>query len=187
MEKTTSAIMEAFEQLLDEKPFTKITVRDIVERCQINRNTFYYHYHDIPSLFQEMMERKADQLIAIHYVPNSPINCLQPILQYGLAHKRAALHVYRYVPREALMPYIDRIARYAVDKYFEGKCRGLSVSEADVASLAHYYKCALVGLLLDWAESGMEEDVIERLEPIYRLLEGTEEMAFSRCLRGERE
>ncbi len=26
------------------KPMSKVTVRDIVERCGVNRNTFYYHF-----------------------------------------------------------------------------------------------------------------------------------------------
>ena len=46
MNYTENAIKDAFWQLLEEKPYNKITVKDIVERCQVNRNTFYYHFHD---------------------------------------------------------------------------------------------------------------------------------------------
>ena len=38
MSRTKSFIVETFIQLLDEKPLTKITVKDIVERCGVNRN-----------------------------------------------------------------------------------------------------------------------------------------------------
>ncbi len=41
------AIKEAFMRLLNRKPLDKITVKEIVEECGINRNTFYYHYDDI--------------------------------------------------------------------------------------------------------------------------------------------
>lgn len=44
MNRTKQAIVNAFWELLDEKPLSKITVKDIVERCQVNRNTFYYHF-----------------------------------------------------------------------------------------------------------------------------------------------
>ncbi len=183
MERTKDAIADAFEQLLDEKPFNKITVKDIVERCRINRNTFYYHYRDIPSLLHWVMERKVDQLIDIRYEPRSAISYIEPILLYGLEHRRAVLHVYRYIPREAFLPYLDRTVRYTVDRYFTAKCQGQTVSEEDVRSLAHYYKCALEGFLLDWTDAGMGEDVMERCRRIHRLLEGTEDMAFARCLR----
>lgn len=37
---TKQAIETAFLQLLNEKPLNKISVRDIVEKCGINRNSF---------------------------------------------------------------------------------------------------------------------------------------------------
>ena len=42
MNWTKKAIIDVFWQLLEEKPYSKITVQNIVEHCQINRNTFYY-------------------------------------------------------------------------------------------------------------------------------------------------
>ena len=57
---TKQAIKAAFLELLDEKPLNKISVRDIVERCGINRNSFYYHFQDIPSLLGEIIvERRG--------------------------------------------------------------------------------------------------------------------------------
>ena len=40
---TKKAIEIALFKLLNEKPLSKITVKDIVEECGINRNSFYYH------------------------------------------------------------------------------------------------------------------------------------------------
>lgn len=40
---TKEIIAKTFTELLDEKSMSKITVKDIVERCGVNRNTFYYH------------------------------------------------------------------------------------------------------------------------------------------------
>ena len=47
---TKEIIAKTFTELLDEKPMSKITVKDIVERCGVNRNTFYYHFKDIPDV-----------------------------------------------------------------------------------------------------------------------------------------
>jgi len=47
---TKRAIQEAFLAVLNEKSLGKITVKDITDRCGINRNTFYYHFADIPAL-----------------------------------------------------------------------------------------------------------------------------------------
>ena len=69
---TKQAIKAAFLELLDEKPLNKISVRDIVERCGINRNSFYYHFQDIPSLLGEIIIERTNDLMAqypIHQVP----------------------------------------------------------------------------------------------------------------------
>jgi len=84
MEQTRGAIIKAFGQLLEEKPMNKITVKDIVERCGINRNTFYYHFRDIPTLFEQMMEDRVEQLVQNHYQPSQPIECIRPMLYMGL-------------------------------------------------------------------------------------------------------
>ena len=41
---TRKAIKEAFLKLLNQRPLSQITVKDIVEDCGINRNSFYYHF-----------------------------------------------------------------------------------------------------------------------------------------------
>ena len=44
-----NALLEgAFLKLVEEKPFAKITVNDIVKEAGVHRNTFYYHYQSIP-------------------------------------------------------------------------------------------------------------------------------------------
>ena len=50
MIQTKEIIKDTFWELLEEKPYNKITVQDIVNRCRVNRNTFYYHFQDIPTL-----------------------------------------------------------------------------------------------------------------------------------------
>lgn len=57
MNRTELVIAKAFWQLLEEKPYSKITVKNIVERCEINRNTFYYHFHDIPDLLDRILKK----------------------------------------------------------------------------------------------------------------------------------
>ena len=59
---TEKAIKASFLKLLNERPLTKITVRDIVEDCGINRNSFYYHYRDIPALLEELITEQADTI-----------------------------------------------------------------------------------------------------------------------------
>ena len=47
---TKKALLIAFGELLEEKPFNKITITDITARCGLNRMTFYYHFDNIYEL-----------------------------------------------------------------------------------------------------------------------------------------
>ena len=47
-------IREAFLQLFQEKKLSKITVKDIVDRADVNRSTFYAHYPDVRGVMEEI-------------------------------------------------------------------------------------------------------------------------------------
>ena len=63
---TKKAIRESFVKLLSEKPFSQITVRDIVEDCGVSRNTFYYYYNDLPHLAESIVNEDAERIIQEH-------------------------------------------------------------------------------------------------------------------------
>lgn len=43
---TKRALSAAMKELMVEQPFSKISVGDICERCEMNRKSFYYHFKD---------------------------------------------------------------------------------------------------------------------------------------------
>lgn len=51
--KTRSVIKESLTSLMKEKPFDKITIKDITDRANINRATFYLHYMDKYDLLEQ--------------------------------------------------------------------------------------------------------------------------------------
>ena len=69
---TKQAIKNSFLKLLNDRPLNQVTVKAIVEDCGINRNTFYYHFTDIPSLATEIITERADQIIRQYANPDSP-------------------------------------------------------------------------------------------------------------------
>ena len=60
---TKKAIAYTFKDLLKEKPFNKITVNDIANKCDINRQTFYYHFQDIRDLIEWICIDEVDNLL----------------------------------------------------------------------------------------------------------------------------
>ena len=181
MDRTEKLIADAFEQLLEEKPIIKITVREITERCCVNRNTFYYHFQDIPTLCGRLIKEKADTIIQSNNQLESLPDCIQLVIQYCTAYRQAILHIYRSIQREAFLDALDRLALYAVRKFVNSATAGLSIQESDQELLIHYYKCTLIGISLDWLNAGMSYDLLSATTRVCHLFSGSSKSAFLKC------
>ena len=56
-------ITEAARKLVLEKKVKKLTVKDIVEECQITRQAFYYHFEGIPDMIQWSIKQGTRRLL----------------------------------------------------------------------------------------------------------------------------
>ena len=52
--KTIEGIKTAFEELICEKDYEKITVKELCDRARINKKTFYHYYETLDALLSEM-------------------------------------------------------------------------------------------------------------------------------------
>ena len=57
--KTKISIKESFIELVKKKGFNKVSVTDIVQKANINRNTFYLHYEDKEDLIKKLLDDSA--------------------------------------------------------------------------------------------------------------------------------
>ena len=74
IEKTKTAIHNTFLELRSKKPLEKITIKELCEKAQINKSTFYSHYKDIYDLSDQL---ETDVVASvIEAIPN-PQNCLE--------------------------------------------------------------------------------------------------------------
>lgn len=61
--KTERAIYATLIKLLRTKELEKITVSELAEKAEINKATFYLHYSDIYSLYQEALSKHVTEMI----------------------------------------------------------------------------------------------------------------------------
>ena len=61
--KTRTAILSAWETLRAKKPVEKISVKELSELAQINKATFYLHFHDIYDLSDYWERRMIEQVL----------------------------------------------------------------------------------------------------------------------------
>ena len=55
IERTRNAIINAFKEMIIDKEFKEITIKELAERANINRNTFYLHYKDKEDLIIKLL------------------------------------------------------------------------------------------------------------------------------------
>ena len=74
--RSEKRIMEAFAEGLETRPIKKISVTWLAERAEINKATFYLHYHDIYDLLSAYVDAQvkviADQLPAYELFFSNP-------------------------------------------------------------------------------------------------------------------
>ena len=92
---TKQAIFSSFLKFLQEKPLDKITVKDIVDDCGINRKTFYYYFSDIYAMAEEMFRAKLDGLQK-EFPPGeySWNDFIEKASEYMYDNKKITLHVF---------------------------------------------------------------------------------------------
>ncbi len=61
--KTREAIHQTFKLMICEMDYDQITIKELTERAQINRKTFYLHYNNLDDLLTELQEEIADNFI----------------------------------------------------------------------------------------------------------------------------
>ena len=49
---TKKALASSLKEILKTKPISKVTVSDICSNCGIRRQSFYYHFADLPELVE---------------------------------------------------------------------------------------------------------------------------------------
>ena len=168
---TRKAIKETFITLLDERPLSSITVKDIVETCGINRNSFYYHFSDLPDLIEEIIEEEAERIIAENGAIHSITECFDAVISFASHRRRAIMHIYRSVSRDVFERHLTNVSEYFVRQYLGSSFSDSGLSPELRDALVNYYACLCFGLILNWLANGMPEEQVRSIRQIFTLQE----------------
>lgn len=106
---TRKAIMQTFLHILKNKPLDRITVKDICEQCEINRNTFYYYFKDIYDVLEAIFEDEvrlvmdeAKEGVTFH-------DAYARVAALILNNREAIMHIYASENGRVLRTYLDAV------------------------------------------------------------------------------
>jgi len=95
IKKTIRNIHKSFIELFKEKDYEKITVKELIEKAEISKKTFYRYYSSIDNLFLEIQDKITDEYIqkfSLFAFPKDLKNIINTFIDfseiYGNAHDK---------------------------------------------------------------------------------------------------
>ena len=153
-EKTQRLLSEVLMQLIAEKGYDKITVKDITSQAGIDRTTFYLHFKDKDELFSKSQNRLVEELLSIRQTSQQPYPLATFIFEHMSRHADAYLALFesgeniftlnqQNFSKNFFKPLLDEILT-------ENKLK----NELETGLLMGYFSGALRGMALWWLRAG---------------------------------
>ncbi|MDK8282705.1 MAG: TetR/AcrR family transcriptional regulator [Peptoniphilus lacrimalis] len=152
---TQKAIIESFMELLQKKSLDKITVKDIIEETEVNRNTFYYHFQDIYDLLESAFEEEAVKFRSEADPKNNFYEEYIRTVNFLLDHSDAIIHIYNSKSRDVIKAYLESAASFFIGRFVEEAAEGSKLSENGKNYIIYFYTDAIIGITLRWIEGSM--------------------------------
>lgn len=177
---TKNLIKREFLLLAEEKSLKNITIAELADRCEINRNTFYYHYEDIYMLIKEILNDELAKIDEEFNYTNSWENSLLQAVSFILNNKKATLNIFKSIDKVELDNYLFKVCESVMSKYVENevKTKNINAKDTDKELIIDFYRAALVGLLDKWIQDGMKESPEHIITRIGSLFDGNIERSL---------
>lgn len=173
MQKDTKvAIKETFLDLLRAKPFDKITIRDIVETCGINRNTFYYYYSDIYDLLEEVFKNEITDLMTVHSSGASWIKGFIKVAEVAYSNKKIINNICSSRSYDYLESYMFKACSFVIIELVNNVAEGMDVPSDDIDFIASFYQHAFFGVISEWFRTGMRETPEQLAQNFWLIISG---------------
>ena len=155
---TKKALAASLKKLLTRKTLDNITVKDIAEDCEVQRQTFYYHFQDIYALIEWIYLSEITRAINDKKTYATWNQGFYQLFQYILENKSFVLNTYRSVKHDDLEKHIYEGSYALLFGVVEEQSLGLQVNYCDKKFIANFYEYSFAGILLEWIRNGMKDD-----------------------------
>ena len=176
--RTKEMLAESLMKLLARRTLDKITIQDIVDDCGYNRQTFYYHFHDIYDLIDWIFAAQTQELIEKCRACGSLDVGVEAVTAYMRGNRRLILNILRSVNGEKLLDNLYRSAQSIVLSALENHPGVQELSTEYRELVAEAFKYALAGLLIDWMRAGIPEDLVNKVRTMKAVYIGALEYAL---------
>ena len=165
-QKTRDAIFTAFENLLAEKNYSRISVQEIIDKANVGRTTFYAHFETKDSLLQELCNDLFDHVFSTN--PNietshdfslgsgSSKKIVTHILYHLQDSKKNIIRLFQGESKDIFIAYFRRYLDEMIVKYI---LKGITKTNSEVPDsfLKNHISSSFVNMIEWWISNGMKE------------------------------
>lgn len=181
---TKRMLADSLKKLMETKPLNKISIREIVKDCGVNRQTFYYHFHDIFDLLEWLFQEEALVLFEGRTDPISLGDGVFHLLQYIRKNEALCQCTLQSLGHRHLRNFfydgINNVIRSVVNEY----SWDLKVSEEHKIFIAHFYTVSFAGFIENWLQEGLKDDPDEIIRLCEIMMHGNIRGALERFQEG---
>ena len=155
---TKKAIVSSLKECLQETPIDKITITEIVNRCGVNRMTFYYHFNSIYDCFLWGARQEVEEALEHCRSYSTLDEGLLEIFRAAQENKTYVINVFHSLNHEETARHLYSVIEELLSRLLDERAAGLALSEKDREFIIDFYKVSFAGIILKWISSNMEED-----------------------------
>ncbi len=157
---TKKALSESLKRAMGKKTFKKITVSELIQDCNINRKTFYYHFEDIYALLKWTFEEEAIEVVKNFDLLVDYEEAITFIMDYVEQN-----HYILNCTNDPLV--LDELKRFLYADFLEIIVSIINGTEETVGTtldagykefLSVFYTEAAAGVLIDWIKNRDKRD-----------------------------
>lgn len=172
---TKRALAASFRKLLSKRSLDKITVKDIVNDCGVNRQTFYYHFHDVYDLMEWMFQDEADSLMGKQRDYGDWTAGLEMLMKFLRENRELVRNAYHSISHKVVANYIKQILGPYVLQIVQIQTEGMEppASRENLEFVSEILTLAVLGLITEWIDSGESQMTEERLRKFQAAISGS--------------
>jgi len=155
---TRMVLKQSLLELMKERPISKISVKELCEKADVNRTTFYAHYNDIEELLKQIEEELFEIIKQSleHGLGEESVSAMLMDILTGIKDNGELCKVLfsQYGDQSCLAD----ILKFAHDKTIKTwKHLSPDISNSDMEKLYLFFSSGSVAMIREWVLNGMVE------------------------------
>lgn len=156
-------IADQLTELLRRKSLDKVTVTELVEACDISRQTFYYHFRDLMDVLEWQHKQVLDQAVCNSLAAPDLPHAARGLVDEAFANRELLEHLMTSGRRAE----IERMMVQSMEGYLAELLRrrgdDKALSPSDALAVLRFYASGIVGLIVSaLADRDTDRDALAR-------------------------